>query len=389
MSEEKYPTWTKYISAFLRRAPIRALIRPLINWQPLFKPQNGYTIVIACHHNFPDMLVASLKLLCRDDLPNLQETIIVIDSPATEKLKRAEARFLATFPKLKIRVIYQSWIQSKVSRLISWGWVDCWLSYCAGLAATTTKIAMLHDMDAMILKRGLIEARYRHFAASNAEFMGYLWYNANGITPEMKICVIVEMFLDVEHLRSRFRPIDLFNRVDIYRKVRLDFDTLLYPQVLSGKRIVKKIGEEEMVHPSQVISQFTYLAYNKKYIPPAENNLFFIPYFLHIADADGALTEMVNAIRQSSRNRVVPFYGYRMNMGRLSRDHFRWICKQILRIEYSFAGEVRKEVSEYLTGVGQAACVRNVTGMLSEVAEELGPERTWLLEQFVARESQV
>jgi hypothetical protein len=384
MSAEKYSSWTEYAMALMKRVPIRALIRPLAKWRPLSDPEKGYTIVIACHRRFPEMLLASLKLLYRDELPNLRETIIVIDGPSTGKLKSTEERFLTTFPRLNIRFIYQTWFQSRISRLISWGWVDCWLSYCAGLAATRTKVAMLHDMDAMMVKSGLIEERYRQFVESHAEFMGYLWYNANGINPEMEICVIVEMFIDAQHLRSRFKPIDVFNRIGVHRGVRLDFDTLLYPQVLSARRIVRKIGEGEMVHPSQVISQFTYLANSKNYIPPAGNNLFFIPYFLHIANGDGALRELAGAIRECARTQVVPFYGYRMNMSRLPRDHFRWICKQVFRIEYSFAGKVRPEVSEYLSAIGQTAHVNDVPGMLDEVTDELGPEKGWLIAQFPA-----
>jgi glycosyltransferase involved in cell wall biosynthesis len=383
MSADKYSSWTRYLLALAKRLPIRILIRPLVNWLPLSDPNNGYTIVIACHRRFPEMLQASLKLLYRDELPNLRETIIVIDGHSTDRLKIAEDQFLASFPKLNIRFIYQTWFQSKICRFISWGWVDCWLSYCTGLANSTTKVVMLHDMDAMIVKKGLIEGRYEQFMASNTDFMGYLWYNANGITPEMEICVIVEMFLNVQHLRAQFKPLDLFNRIGIHRGVKVDFDTLLYPQALSTKKIVRRIDEKEMVHPSQVISQFAYLADRRGYAPPEGNNMFFIPYFLFIADGNhNKLKDIANSMSASASTKVIPFYGHRMNITHFSKEHFRWICKQIFRIEYSYAHEVRSDVSEYLKAIGQAANLSNIQGLLDEVSSELAPEKEWLCNQF-------
>ena len=116
------------------------------------------------------------------------------------------------------------------------------------------------------------------------------------------------------------------------------------------------IGDDEMVHPSQVVSQFTYFAKSPDDPLPAGNNILFIPYFLHLADHPDALAEATAALL-GSESTAVPFLGHRMNMSRLTVVHLEWIIKQIARVEFAVwpRGGVRPEVRRYLEAV-QARC---------------------------------
>lgn len=371
----KYRNMFEFLKAYFKRLPIRLILRPLLRWKKLTAIEPGYSIVIACHHRFPEMLMASLKMFCKDPLPHLYETVIVFDAPKSDKLIHAEQRFANEFPELRIKCLFQTTKETSVSRFFSWGWIDCWLSYSKGLAEAKTKYVMLHDMDAMIVKKGMIEERYNIFRNSQMQFMGYKWYNCNGLTPEMNIPIIVEMFLDAEHLRKNFKPIDLFNKVAIFKGIMLDFDTLLYPEAYSSRRSVVPINEDEMVHPSQVISQFTYLANNKNYIPPSSNNLFFIPYFIDIANSDGHIEAFAAALSEiPDHHTKIPFYGYSMDMSNLSMEHFRWVCKQFFRIEQRVFGCIRPALLTYCDSIKAKIQAPSPVNLYDEILGELAPE---------------
>ena len=87
MPSGKYETWTKYGIAWAKRALLRALIRPLTRWRPIDNPTEGYTIVAACHWRFPEMLIASLRLLAQQDLTHLSHLVIAFDAPRARRSK--------------------------------------------------------------------------------------------------------------------------------------------------------------------------------------------------------------------------------------------------------------------------------------------------------------
>ena len=167
----------------------------------------------ACHWRFPEMLIASLRLLAQQDLTHLSHLVIAFDAPRGATLEAAARRMAAEFPHLRPSFVYQSPLQARILKAINWGWVDCWLSYSKGIAEVSTRHVMLHDMDAMLIRPGIVEERYAIIRERGDQFLGYKWYLTNGIVKEDRLVVIVEMMFDAEFLRSKCRPIDLFNRI--------------------------------------------------------------------------------------------------------------------------------------------------------------------------------
>jgi len=338
-----------YVRAY--RGLLRLLIRPLVRWKPIADPKPGYTLAIACHDRLPEILVPNLELVCKQDLDNLHSTVVSFDGPRTPQLADTAAHLERRFPQLRLRILYLGPLQAFVVRLIRWGWVNCWLSYCKCIAAADTRIVILHDMDAMLLDRKLIERRFQAIVGRGDHFVGVRWYAYSGLTEDDRLLYIVEMALDAAFMRQKFRPIDLFNHVCMVNGKALDLDTMLYPQLLTERKSVMPLTEREWIHPSQVISQYTYLVRDGNgHVPPAENNLFFIPYFLHLAGNDGILARHTTALMQADRARV-PFLGYEVDLRRLTDVHQRWVRKQMEHIEKAIAGGTRTEVEDYLRAI--------------------------------------
>ena len=338
-----------YVRAY--RALLRLLIRPLVDWTPLVQPEPGYTLAVACHDRFPEILVPNFELLGQQDLSNLKRTVCSFDGPRSPKLLKAAESMQRRFPQLKLQFLYLSGLQALVVRLIRWGWVNCWLSYCKCIAASTTRYVMLHDMDAMLLDRNLIERRYQAIVARGDHFLGVRWYTYGGLSEDDRLLYIVEMALDAAFVRKRFRPIELFNHVCRVNEKALDLDTMLYPQLSTDRKSVIPLTEQEWVHPSQVISQYSYLArHGNGYVAPAENNLFFIPYFLYLAGDRAILAQHTSSLTNADTARVA-FLDFEMDMRRLTDVHQRWVRKQVEQIEAAMVGGTRDEVEHYLCAI--------------------------------------
>ena len=333
----------------LQRALLRAVLRTLHAWGPAEQLREGYTILIPCHHRLPEVLLPNLALVARQDLTNLDRTVVSFDAVQDERLSTIAERLQGEFPQLRLEFRYQTPRQAAVIRRIGWAWVDIWLSYCKCLSAARTRWAMLHDMDAMLLRPGIIEERFAALVERGDHFLGTHWYIGNGNEAEDRLCFPVEMFVDVAFLRSEFRPVDMFNHVCLWNGRTVDFDVMLYPQT-RGRRSLLPMPGEDMVHPGQVISQYVFLLTRPGYIPPERNNLFFIPYFLHLA-GDGAVLDQHTQALEVSKNSSVPFLGRVADLGRLTPIHVDWIGKQIGRIEQAIAGGLRGEVARYLGAI--------------------------------------
>jgi hypothetical protein len=107
----------------------------------------------------------------------------------------------------------------------------------------------------------------------------------------------------------------------------------------------------------------------------SSNNLFFIPYFLYLADDQDVLGSMSASLSSPAVSAdSVPFFGHKMDMSLLSVEHFSWVVKQMFRIEYTVAGLVRPAVMEYLEAIRRKcdpipprACTRTSRRNLSQI----------------------
>ena len=225
------------------------------------------------------------------------------------------------------------------------------------IAITSNGLAGKNRQDQLILRlhrddcarfhedRNLIERRYQAIVARGDHFLGVRWYTYGGLSEDDRLLYIVEMALDAAFVRKRFRPIELFNHVCRANEKALDLDKMLYPQLSTDRKSVIPLTEQEWVHPSQVISQYSYLArHGNGYVAPAENNLFFIPYFLYLAGDRAILAQHTSSLTNADTARVA-FLDFEMDMRRLTDVHQRWVRKQVEQIEAAMVGGTRDEVS--------------------------------------------
>ena len=81
----------------------------------------------------------------------------------------------------------------------------------------------------------------------------------NGVKEDDRLATTFEAFADAAWLRSQ-RPIDLFNKVRAVNGRSIDFDITLESQhrlLKPEERTILPMRQDQLVHPSQMIHQYT------------------------------------------------------------------------------------------------------------------------------------
>ncbi len=333
--------------AFARRA-MGAVIAPLASWQSLVDPQTGYTVLVGCNRKLGGLLMANLAALARQERTNLREVILTIDGSEEEVGFNVVERAREVAPGLPVRVIHYTEKQRAVTRKIDWGWVYAWLSWCVGIANTTTRYAMLHDFDALLLRPDVLEERYREIQARKVEYLGIAYHAGGGTKESDRLCRTFELMFDAQFVRANNKPIDLFNTMRWMGGRRVEFDTFLNAQYLAGTRDIIALPEAHMVHPSQMICQFVDHGQGRGI--KANNNLLMIPYYEYLG-GDGRMLADVTA--QLQKSGTVVLWGHPIHVGAMAAEHRAWMRKQAERMEASLGG-MRAEVGAYFGAIDRA-----------------------------------
>jgi hypothetical protein len=305
----------------------------MVSWTPASALEPGCTALIGMCHRLPDVLLGNLSCLNAASWPELKEAIVAVDGTKGCLPEGLEAAAHAACTNFKVRFFYYSDEQAKLAEKMCLPYVYSWLSWSIALSHCKTHSAMLHDYDALVLGDALAR-RYYAFVESGAAIQGVRWYQVNGITTEDRLAGTFEAFLDVPWLRS-FRPIQMFNQIGYTGGRSRDYDTLLdiqHRHTEVSRRTVIDMDEESLVHPSQMIHQYTMFRRSPGAAMPCFS-IPMIPVFELLSgkpDALGAAAKRLDA----ADGTVVDFFGdgAPINLGQLDTATVDWILKQIARV---------------------------------------------------------
>jgi hypothetical protein len=358
LPDRKYHSALGYLAARARRVPLRLALADLVRWEPQRDPEPGYTIAIAAMRDLAEVCLANLELVGRMNLGSARALLVVMDCTADELPDGFVERASDLVPQVPVRVLTYDRPQHRVSHFIDWGWVYSWLSWCKAIAAAPSRYVLLHDLDAMPLDPDLFERQYRAIEASDAAFLGVKWYTSSGFKPDDRLATTFEMILDAAFVRSHFTPIDAFNDHGIARPMQgvppryMDYDTFLMMQQRAARTDVAPIPDDAMVHPSQLICQYTDLLSGRARRPHPRCNLPILPYYLHLGGNPDPLRLIIeslsNAEQRGSVQPRLPFGEATIDLSAVSPGHGEYIRTQIARLERALYGRLRPEIAEYL-----------------------------------------
>jgi hypothetical protein len=329
----KYTSLPRYLAAYAKRELLRLRLRQAVSWNPLSNPEPGCTAIIGMCHRLPGVLLSNLRCLLDAAWPALSRIIIVVDGAegCIPKELEARARALAT-GEISIDVYYYSEAQAKQSEELRLPYVFSWLSWSIALSHCRTKYALIQDYDALVFGDALAQ-RYDAFLASGAVIQGIKWYEGNGITAADELATTFEAFVDVTWLRER-HPLAGFHKVGLRDGVSRDYDTLLHLQHVNtprDRRAAVPMPEESLVHPSQMIHQYTMFRRSPGAALPC-SAMPMIPLFEHLSGDEEAIELAVQRLEQTE-GKVVDLFGdgTLVNLTRLDVAQIDWALKQMVR----------------------------------------------------------
>ena len=344
---------------------LRSILNRCVVWQPAAKLDDGYSIILACVSSLAPLAVANLRLCAKSNGPRLSEIIVVFDCLPGNVPQCVLEAIRELSDGIEIRVLTYTKHQHRVARLLQNGWVYSWMSWCIGIAHAKTRAVIIHDLDAMPIASGIFEQIYDNWLASKAEFCGIDHYQGNGVTLEMGLVRTYELALDSNYVRRRFRPIDLYNKTD-WREGRIvKLDTMLHAQMQSPRRVVRRIDETQLVHPSQLICHYTGLISGRSDLSGKLHSLPMLPYFMYLGGDATGLDDVGQSLARPEATSV-KLCGRSLRIDGIPPEQWAWMEKQIRRLEQTMFGETRAEVEKYLAGFIHRAGSRRTVGSESD-----------------------
>lgn len=330
----KYRNPLVYAAAWANRRVLRARIRDLVGWGSEAQLAHGCSAIIGMCSAMPDVLIANLTSLKDHAWPELAEVIVVADTVREGVSPEIVREAAAALDPIPLRMAFYSDHQAAVTQKLRISYVYSWLSWCIGLSLCKTRVALLHDYDALILSRRPAD-RYREFVRSSAFMQGICWYSGNGVIPEDRLATTFEAFLDVEKVR-RFHPIRLFNETRIVDGRSFDYDTLLdlqHNEIPTDRRTIAPVAEEDLVHPSQMICQYTMFR-RRPGAPLPCFSIPMIPFFESLHAGPEPLERSLHQIRaRQPGSKTFAFLrdDLRICFDHLKTDQVAWAAKQMIR----------------------------------------------------------
>ena len=330
----KYSNLFQYYAARIFRTWRRRQIDDLVSWSNSRNSdlRPGCTALIGMPHHLPNVLLGNLECFASNSWTKLEEIIVVVDSVHGCLPEGFEARASEIARNIPLRFLYYSNEQAERTERIRDPFVFSWLSWSIGIANCRTQVALLHDYDAIILDNCL-ETRFKKFVKSGAKFQGVRWYSGNGIEEADHLGTTFEAFLDVAWVREH-RPVMLFNRVDRIAERTVDFDTFLELQAKFAarhERTIEPMPPNSLVHPSQMICQFTNVRRRPRVAGPVYS-LPMIPFFEWLGGAPRAMACAADRISRS-QSKIVQFLDdQEVDFSTLTVSSVDWCLKQMLQV---------------------------------------------------------
>ena len=330
----KYNNLIHYVAAWTNRQILRRKLRRLITWPPKAPTAEGCTAIIGMCHRLPEVLLGNLRCLAAARWSGLREIIVVVDAAKGAIDSELERRSVELCDPLPIRFLYYSPKLAAVSEDLKLPYVFAWLSWSIGIAHSQTRHVLLHDYDALVLDRSL-ERRYQEFTSKSAFIQGIAWYKGNGIKQSDALATTFEAFVDAAQLIESTDPIDAFHQIGRIHDRTCDFDILLkiqHERVAPSKRLRSPMGPDALVHPAQMIHQYT-MARKQ---PGQANHCYslpMIPFFGWLSGQRNSLARAREAFDASTGRRVHLFGDLAaVNFAWLDRAHVDWLIKQMVQV---------------------------------------------------------
>lgn len=293
----KHHTPIELLRHWAGREPIKRAIAPLLRWTPLSRCDDGFSIVVGVPWDLRHLLSVNLRFVSRTDLSRLTKLFIVFDRRVQPEMAEIELRIRLEYPELPLEFLHYpsaaGWVIERAHVSTFYNSMNTTLA----LGRCTTKYAVLHDFDLYPLRPDHFTAIVEAMRKNTWRFSGHELTHFDGLEDQDRQIGTWTLGIDVEWLRSKYRPIDCFHRVATHRGRRFNLDPFAWIQFQTQERgLTQGFDETAFCHVKNLCS--TYLRFLKRAPLQVAWRLHYLWYLEELSGDAGRLRQVVEAMNE-------------------------------------------------------------------------------------------
>lgn len=328
------------------RESIKLLLRPMLRWEYLDDPVEGYTIMLGVPWELRHLLKVNLDFVSRTDLTHCHRICIVFDRKRKPGYLQIVKEIRSVFPKLPISFNHYARLPGSIVEKVNVSTFYNSLNCATLLPKVKTRYAILHDFDLYPLVPEYFESVYRSIKHRQWHFCGLERTHFNGLTDQDNVFGTWCLGIDVQWLRSRFHPTDIFHKVENVRGRPISLDPFSALELRTSRRgPVDNLNGKACCHVNNLCSTFLRFTTGR----PAKIvwRLHYLWYLEFLGGDTGKLLLATEAMEKAN-SPILEIGGYRVNFSGTDPTCANVLRNEVFQMEAVINGKVRKEVKRYV-----------------------------------------
>lgn len=328
------------------REGIKLLLGSMLQWTPLDQPISGFSIMLGVPWALRHLLKVNLDFVSRTDLKNCHRIHIVFDRRRQPGYEEIVSETQKQFPQLPLSFSHYAKLPGFVIEKVNVSTFYNSLNCATMLPEIQTKYAILHDFDLYPLVPEYFESVYHTIKEKGWHFCGLEKTNFDGLTDEDHVFGTWCLGMDVQWLRSNFRPIDIFHRVQLVGERLINLDPFSSIELRTSRRgLVNNINGETCCHVKNLCSTFLRFSTGR----PAKIvwRLHYLWYLEYLAKEPANFFAAIEAM-ENANSSILNVGNYRTDFAGTDPTCANVLHDELYRMESVIHGALRPEVIRYI-----------------------------------------
>lgn len=277
------------------REVVKAALGALLRWSPLATPEDGFSIILGVPWDLRHLLSVNLRFVAQTRFEQLKQLFIVFDRRYRPAMAEIEERARREFPMLPMEFVCYppaaGWLVEKVHVSTFYNSMNTTLA----LGRCATRYAVLHDFDLYPLRPDHFSSIVEAMRRNTWRFSGHELTHFDGLEDQDRQIGTWTLGVDVEWIRSKYRPIDCFHKVAEHRGRRFNLDPFAWIQFQTPERgLASDSIDGRFCHVQNLCS--TYLRFLKRAPLKVAWRLHYLWYLEELSGNTGRLTQVMKAM---------------------------------------------------------------------------------------------
>ncbi len=328
------------------REGVKLLLRPMLHWSRLDQPKDGYSIMLGVPWALRHLLRINLEFVSRTDLTNCHCIHVVFDRRRQSGYEKMVQETREYFPDLPLSFDHYAELPGIVVEKVNVSTFYNSLNCATLLPKIQTNYAILHDFDLYPLVPEYFEAVYKTIKKNKWHFCGLEKTTFDGLTDDDNVFGTWCLGMDVQWLRSHFKPIDIFHRVELVGPRQVTLDPFSSLELKTPKRgPVDLLDETACCHVKNLCSTFLRFSGGR----PAKIvwRLHYLWYLEYLCDMPDNFLRATEAMRAANTS-ILRVGSYQADFSDADPTCANVLRDELYRMEDVLFGGARPAIKQYI-----------------------------------------